>query len=354
MANKLARKKLWKPLEDTNIIYAAVSLLAAIANLIIIAIGFVKGANSLETVISSSVSLLLFCGMFFLFVRLNHKLAMQLETKPIPVCFAVGRTAEKAQDGFEKLKSATGFNAWDKIEGFSTRSSCLMPWEKNRLPPDINHWKRHIAEGLQSVRSFVYAVQGNKVYHIAVNGPASLAIGLGAAFGTKYPLVFYHFEKDSYKPVLDLTKDPRLVKEKLPENYQYRYFEIISPDGYTMDTAVILGGASHEDLAYVRARQYLKEQGKDYSIVEIHNKFGGNLKEKDWVPAVRELFSFFQTLFRQEGTKSFHVFYAMPIPLGFGLGMALGPFPDITLYNFETELKTYYPVLKLNELGVTY
>jgi hypothetical protein len=346
--------KLWKPYEDGSILFTFVALMASSANFIYSIVQSSKTDSSWGSVIRDGVIFLFNLGVFLLFLRQNHKLAVQMETKPIPVCFVTGRTAEEAQQGFEKLKNATGFTPWDKIEGFSTRSNCLMPWEKNRLPPDMNQWKRYIAEALQNVRNFVYAVQGTKVYHIAVHGPASLAIGLGAAFGTKYPLIFYHFQKDKYEPVLDLTQDPRLVKESLSPDYQPYYFETVHPDKYTPDIVVVLGSASHDDRAFVGARQYLEEQGKVWSIVEVHNTYGGNLKEKDWVPAVRELFSVFQNLSKQEGAKSFHVFYSMPVPLGFGLGMALGPFPDITLYNFETEQKTYFPVLKLNELGVTY
>jgi hypothetical protein len=354
VAKKNKSSKLWKPYEDRNILLVFVALIASLANLVYTIVQFTKNTSTWDNIIRDCVILVLYLGVFTLFLRQNHKLAVRMATKPIPVYFVTDRKAEEVQQDFEKLKSATGFKDWDKIEGFSTRSSCLIPWEKNRLPPDMGEWKRYIAEGFQGISNFVFGVEGNKIYHIAVKGPTSLVIALGAAFGTMHPLIYYHYEKENYEPKLDLTGDPRLVKESLPADHQYRYFEVVSPEKYTKDIAVILGGASHEEKAFVDARRYLKEKEKDWSVVEVHSKFSGNLKEKDWVPAVREQFFVFQNLFKQEVPKSFHVFYSMPLPLGFGLGMALGHVPDMTLYNFEDKQNTYYPVLKLNELGVTY
>lgn len=180
MARKSKSSKLWKPYEDGNVIFTASSTLVSLANFIYGIVLFSQNTSPWGNVIRDFVVFLLNVGVFGLFLRQNHKLARQLENKPIPVYFVTDKKAEEAQHDFEKLKEATGFTAWDKIEGFSTRSSCLMPYEKNRLPPDMDQWKRYIAEALQGVRNFVFAIQGSKIYHIAIKGPATLAIGLSA------------------------------------------------------------------------------------------------------------------------------------------------------------------------------
>lgn len=38
------------------------------------------------------------------------------------------------------------------------------------------------------------------------------------------------------------------------------------------------------------------------------------------------------------------------VPLALGIGMALGPFVPITVYNWERTKETYCPVLQLNHL----
>lgn len=351
---KKKKARIWKPWEDRNIIFTAVVMFVSLANFIYTVVIFTQGDGSWGNIIRDLVIFLLYVGIFILFLRQNQKLADKLQNLPVPIYFVTERKSEEVQQDFEKLKSATGFKDWDKIEGFNTRSSCLIPWEKNRLPPDMDKWKQYIAEAFQGISKFVFSVQGNKIYHIAIKGPATLAIALGAAFGTMHPLVFYHFEKGTYEPKLDLTGDPRLVKESLPADYQHSYFEVVSPGIYTKDIAVILGGASHEEKAIIEAKRYLKEKEKDWSVIEARGKFSANLKENDWVPAIRELFSIFQNIPRHGAVQSYHVFYSMPLPLGFGLGMALGHVFDITLYNFEEKQNTYFPVLKLNDLGVTY
>jgi len=39
--------------------------------------------------------------------------------------------------------------------------------------------------------------------------------------------------------------------------------------------------------------------------------------------------------------------------MAFGLGVALGNFMSVTVYNWESGEKTYYPVLELNKLEST-
>lgn len=54
------------------------------------------------------------------------------------------------------------------------------------------------------------------------------------------------------------------------------------------------------------------------------------------------------TLQKSQAVQRIHLFHSMPVPLAFGLGMALGPFVDITVYNWERDQSTYFPVLRLN------
>ena len=48
--------------------------------------------------------------------------------------------------------------------------------------------------------------------------------------------------------------------------------------------------------------------------------------------------------------RHIHIFHAMPVPLALGLGIALGTFVPVTVYNWERAQETYPPVLRLNQI----
>ena len=43
-------------------------------------------------------------------------------------------------------------------------------------------------------------------------------------------------------------------------------------------------------------------------------------------------------------------FLVAPVTLALGLGIALGAFVPVTVYNWERTQETYYPVLRLNQI----
>jgi hypothetical protein len=357
LEQKSKKKRLWKRVwEEADIIFIILSLVQAF-NLVNTVVDFFKGTTTSLKVGLDSAVFLSVIGAFIIFFRRIHRLTSQLETIPLPVCFVAGKTVEKARQGFDELQSAvsdfTGFSEWNKIEGLSSHAYYLMPYERDNLPPDTSKWKKYLTDAVQSIRSTAYSLPGKKVYHVAVNGPASLAIGMGAVFGTKYPMVLYHYENDCYTPVLDLRRSARCVKEHLPVEHQFRYFKVMYPKSYTEDVAIVINAAS--DNATIKVQQYLNNQKTGMSLVLVDNLYDGNLKEKDWLMPVRELFTVFYNLSKAEVVSRIHLFHAMQVIMGFGLGMALGQFKDITIYNYEkTPPPTYYPVLKLNDLGITY
>ena len=49
-------------------------------------------------------------------------------------------------------------------------------------------------------------------------------------------------------------------------------------------------------------------------------------------------------------TRHIHLFHSIPVSLVLGVGLALGTFVPITVYNWERDQETYYPVLHLYRL----
>lgn len=294
----------------------------------------------------------LFLSGVVLYVRKHHRLASQLvSTKHLPVVFVVGKTQDERRDALALAQKAitqlTGFRAFRQIENvFNVRYDTLTPHERKRLAPDVNQWKNFIEDAERDIRRFSDAVAGDKVYHIFLDGPASLALGLGAAFGTKRPSVIYQFTDGQYYPVIDLRKDLRRVKQTI--SGEYHYLNASYPPSFTRDTAVVLDMASHP--ATGRVNEHLQRQGGNMAVVVASNTYAGNLTESDWVNPVRELYTVLRGLQGREAVSGIHLFHSMPVAMAFGLGMALGNFVPVTVYNWEASEARYYPVLHLNEV----
>lgn len=291
-------------------------------------------------------------GIIF-YLRKHLGLTQQLTTsKHLPVLFVVGKPWDEARQALDTTQQAitrlTGFKSFHQMEeAFNVRLDYLVAHEKGRLAPDLQVWKDFIEDAEQNIQRFCDAVPGEKTYHIFIYGPASLALGLGAAFGSKRRLVVYQLVDEQYEAVLKLTQDVRRIKKTLPET-QYKYINVSYPSSFTPDLGMVLDMASHTALGDARA--YVKRQPQNMELVEVKNTYDGNLTEADWTPVVQELYSVFHFLQSKEQVDRLHLFHSMPVALAFGLGVALGNFVPVTVYNWEASEATYYPVLKLNQL----
>ncbi len=272
--------------------------------------------------------------------------------KPFPILIAIGRPRSESIRALPLLQSAvtkqSGFKDFSAVEQqFNVKYEEMFVHRAEQLPPNPTAWHDFLGEAQQELRPFLQRISGERVYHVAIQGPASLAIGLGAVFGTRSPVVAYHYTADAYLPVLNLTQDTRQVKTYLPAD-AFTHITVAYPLTVGSDTAVVLDMAGHNPIG--DTKDYLAKQMAGTPLVEVRNTYGGNLTEADWAPVVQEIFAAINTLQRNQDIQRIHLFHSMPVPLAFGLGMALGYFADITVYNWEREQSTYFPVLHLNHI----
>lgn len=282
----------------------------------------------------------------------HFRVASQLvSTKHLPLIFTVGRPIKDAQNALETAQEAitelTGFKAFRKIEKrFDVRYDLLIHHRGRRLEKE-DEWTDFIEDSQHSIRQFIDVVPGEKVYHTFLYGPASLALGLGAVFGCKHKTVIYQLHDGQYRPAIDLRENLRRIKQPLIEQ-KYKYITVSHPQSFTQDIVLVLDMASHPARGYVE--EYINQQGWDMEVVGVVNTYGGNLTEDDWTPVVQEIYSVFNQLQAKKDITNIHLFHSMPVALAFGLGIALGNFVPVTVYNWEASEKAYQPVLKLNEL----
>jgi len=301
-----------------------------------------KGAGVLAFII---------CAVIYL-RRIYRTSAWMVIPKHIPILFAIGVTKDKVNEAFQKVKDTltkeTGFKDFKAFEKyFGVNYSDLVIHRGERIRSDAGEWSNVLYEAQWQIGRFTCRIPGDKTYHIFILGPASLAIGFGAIMGVKHRIIVYQYLDNEYKPVLDLAgANIRRIKETVSGDLRYLDFQ--PPEETTSNTALLLGLASHfveED-----ARSYISSNNVAGSIVTVRNTYAGNLKELDWTRAVQELFSVFTVLKSAGRLDCIHLFHGIPVALAFGLGMALGTFIHIMVYNWEQKENKYYPVLELNKL----
>lgn len=349
MSNKGKGKVFWDMMsEDRDLVFFVIGFLIWVG----IELGDLN-TDSWLWILSRIAIPLFFISGIVLYVRKHYRIANQLTSiKHLPVVFITGKPQDEIQSALNSAQEAigalTGFRAFHQIENtFNVRLEHLVPYERRRLPPDIKLWQDFIQDAERNIRRFSDVIPGEKVYHIFIDGPASLALGAGVAFGIRHRVVVYQFSDGTYQPVLDFRQDIRRIKEIITET-EYQHIKVTFPTKLTQDIAIVLDMASHSPTG--EARAYLNKRIPDAQIVEVSNTYGGNLKEKDWAGVVQELYSVFNRILSQSEVSRLHLFHAMPVAMAFGLGMALGNFVPVTVYNLERLDEIYYPVIKLNEL----
>lgn len=299
-------------------------------------------------------ALSMFLGGFCFYLYGHIRAARLMERdKPIPILFAAGtprRDAVRALNQIQRVIALrTGFDVFDKVERyFNVHYEDLISHRAEQLPPNPEIWHDFLEDSQEQARQFLQHVPGGRIYHIAVWGPAALAVGVGAMFGTRSRVVAYHYENDSYRVVLDLQSNIRRIKTALPPDAANQYINVVYPGHLVEDAVVVLDMAGH--IAIGDVKEYVSRWQHPYSLVEVSNTYSGNLEEDDWSGVVQEIFQVFSALQRSQEVRRIHLFFSMPVPMALGIGMALGSFVPVIVYNWERSEGTYHPVLHLNQI----
>ena len=187
------------------------------------------------------------------------------------------------------------------------------------------------------------------ILHLCLLGPATFAFGLGAMVGCKEPFVVYHYTSGEFKAVLDFSKrNLRLLKSfnKSSEHIECKKYA----DVQDVDVlAIYIYAASHNPNGDIR--KFLKNNFEQYILASCEAKDKGNLEENDWTVYVNEIYSHYNKL-KEITTNKRLMFFACPVPLAFGLGVAIETFDDIDVYNFEPSKTSYFKVFNLASLKV--
>ena len=303
------------------------------------------------------------------------KLASNLEIKE-KVCSKKGKILISKID-IENLQDITDFLN-SKVHDVPVFLSYLRKYEPEYIEKSFDELKRSIENAtdtelftkilgeklinmkdfigdddwLEEIKNIKYLlnkiVVKNGIPHIAIAGPAVLAMGAGIAFGCQNPVVLYHNQGGKYYKVIDLRENIRSIKEiRDVSNLKKLEFE---EEGNGENCAFVVQLASHAPNA--DTVNFLRMNNINAKVVHIFHKNAGNLEPKNWEFEVSELMSIVQHYRRKEHFERFLFFFSIPVPVAFAFGMALGPFCKGSVYSFVRETNSYIEAFRIEDINV--
>lgn len=223
------------------------------------------------------------------------------------------------------------------------------------IPPTKEEWEKKlntIKQKLLKIHSSAYTEKIN--LHIATS-IASLSFATGVVLGAKRSYVLYHFQNDRYFPVIDLSSPERLrnikqINRNILKNSKNINIEINIKD--SSEVNLILYLASHNPVADVL--NFTKN--KNYVYITDRN-FQGKIPIKPylWEEYVSEIYSAVNQLREKYLIGRFNLFISCPSVIAMALGMAVGNFIDISVYNYFPQTREkYFKVFETAQLRTVF
>ena len=278
-------------------------------------------------------------GRFLIWKGNLRELPTLLSQKEVhlPLLIATSRPEEVKAD-FKVLEDSAGLRTAKGLDW--ERLSLTLP---QRLPP--GPWHHFVKEAVESFREFTYLPFKCNL-HLGIKAPSALALGIGAALGTgKLPLALYHFQNRAYHRVINLIESPRKIKERAPALSK---FSLKAEAEGKKRAVVALQVASHE--IEKRARALAEELDADFFYAEHLKKGALPESSKEWEETAAEAYEVMNRVYNTSSYEEIHLIMSVPVPVAFALGMALGSYWPVKVWNFFKEEGKYRPVLELNNL----
>lgn len=283
-----------------------------------------------------------------------------LRVKHIPIVVIVGKGDDEYRamldDAFGTV-ARFGFDERHYAEDFSVFRDDLVVRVDGDLPPRVEAWTEVASRFESRISRLAARLRGRRVYHIFLNCPVALALGLGAMLRTLYEVVLYQYQpglQPAYVPVIDFYalskesgKGTALVQELATE---YRFTAVEKPDQITPQTLVSIHLFGRDPKTDVERLAH----AQNAAAVHIRNTYGSNLSPNDdWLIVARET----QTTLRDSVSRSevnrLELCLSCYLPLAFAIGMALGTQYPIMVRSWYSTDQEFKPVLELNRLRPT-
>jgi len=307
------------------------------------------------TVIVAIVLLLLSVGL----VREVRAAIKLYEEKHIPLVVVAGRKDEEVTAMLIEVMSCMKTHGFDEKRfeaDFNLDRDHWLVRRESDLPSDAKDWENLVHRFEDKVIKLSAKLKGRKVFHIFINCPGALAVGLGAVLGTKYEVALHHFQRSDisspYTLVIDLAtagmsskNGAHIIKTKVTQPYQF--VQVKWPDKLGETTLVSLHFAFHDPTSDA-TRQAVE---RSLPVVFINNALGTTLpSDSDWLLAAREIATVLVDIASRYEVRRVELLLSCPIPLAFAVGIAIGTQAPISIQSWFPAEQRYYEVLSLEKL----
>ncbi len=286
----------------------------------------------------------------------KHKLQKE---KNVPFLVVVGKPKNEYRDTLNEVELAWThhhLNVELIKKTFRLHQEDWTYYREQKLSSKPKEWRDTLVEIGEKFWSMAATLPGRKVYHFIMNGPASLALALGATIGSRNAFVFYHYMagtgNSSYHKVIDfsnknISEGTHRLKTRVSE---FEYVQVLGLETIPMSRGEVLVAihlAGHNPSGDVEARS--KDTG--LPVVSIQTQFAGTIPlDIDWIRLSQEVATVLLNLAGTAHIQRMHLFLSMPIPIAFSVGAALGKLVRATVYNSYGRSGEYFEVFKLEEL----
>lgn len=300
-------------------------------------------------------------------IRETRRTIGLLREKHVPVVVLVGKGEDVAEAMWQDIQRAMArwdFDAERYRRDFDVEREDLFLHHEEPLPTDPSPWLRFVKEFRRKIERVGGRLAGSRVFHVFINGPVSLAAGLGASIGTMHEVVVHQWfpgtAQAPYHPVVDFyalsvinPKGMHFLED--PVTGEFRYVTGEGEPGDAEELYVSVWTARDDPRADVnRMAEEAKAAGRSPGVFHVVQREPQSLDTADdWILCAREILTLLFQQISRIRPKRVHLFLSAPVALAFSVGMGIEHFMPVTVYNWWGKEQQYHPVLPLEQLART-
>ena len=269
----------------------------------------------------------------------------QVDVQHVPLLNVIWRDKETADANAQQVLAFMAGLGLDAYRPPADASDWVLQHEA-ALGTAPNEWMA-LCRQFMSIVQRLESAKGRQVFHVFFDGPAALALAMGAALGTRHPLILYHWQGSAYHPVMNFSTGETLMRVKRRLDVDYEYLAVQEPEHWTQDTVVALRLIATSPASFVGT--VLDEN--ETAMVAVDNLYGDVLTlDMDWVQVAHEAADVVRKTLNQGPVGRVHLSFGCPVALAFAIGMALDLKSAVRVYHWFADQQVYRPVAELNKL----
>ena len=289
------------------------------------------------------------------------KIQKTYKEKHVPIVIVAGRK----YDGFSSTISSVlevmneyRFDEKSYLEDFDLSREDWTIFREGDLPQNSQEWEKVVHTFETKINRVSEKLKGRKVFHIFLNCPAILAMGMGAIVGTKCEVILHHYApgagKVSYHPLIDFysmcefsTEGLHTLKSRVNPPYEYIYTEGHISESASLWISIFLAG--HDPKGDVE--KVVEKLPNPVSVIHLRSKMEGTIPlDANWIQITKEVATELLNVVSKKEVQDVTICLSSPLIIAFALGMAVGTQSPITLKSWFSNSNEYHSVLCLNKL----